>query len=230
VCQNSHMPALPVVPNVARVEYLFAQSADQDVLTRTFWNYTGGSFSSGNAADMATAIVTALGDEPAQYLSQQAAFTGVRVTDLASDTAGDGTATASVAGTRGNAFLPADACAVANYTIDRRYRGGHPKGFWPFGVAGDLSNEQDWTESALTAFLAGVQDFFSATQGVSAGGSTLESRCVVSYYSGNKVVISPTTGRARNVPQLRANGPVTYDVLSTEIATRVGSQRRRLGR
>ena len=222
------MPALPPVPNVARVEALFTYGADLDVATRTFWNYTGGSFSSGNAADMAAAIVAALPGDFDSYFSTDVALTGIRVTDMASDTAGDGTAACDITGVRDPPTLPASIAAVANYTIDRRYRGGHPKGFWPFGNSGDLQTAQSWTESALTSWLTAVQAFFAAVQGVSAGGSTLESHAVVSYYLGNHVVISPTTGRARNVPTLRAGGPVVYDVLSTAIAPRVGSQRRRL--
>ena len=224
------MPELPPVPDVARVEYQFSYGQDLDVITRTFWNYTGGTFSSGNAASMAEDICTTLGSSIATYFIGLVTFTGVRVTDMASDTAGDGTGSAGVVGTRSGGQLPADAAVLANYTIDRRYRGGHPKGFWPMGSDSDLNTPQQWSAGAVADFTEGVQEFFAATQGVSAGGSELSSRAVVSYYQGNTVVISPTTGRARNVPKLRTGGPMVYDVLETVVSSRIASQRRRLGR
>jgi hypothetical protein len=115
------------------------------------------------------------------------------------------------------------------FTIDRRYRGGKPRNFYPYGTASDLQTEQTWTDTALTGFLAQSEDLYSATAGVSAGGTTLTSRVSVSYYSGFTVVTSPTTGRARNVPTKRST-PLTYAVVNTAVSPYIGSQRRRIQR
>jgi hypothetical protein len=211
------------------VQYLWNVGADTDVSSTTYWTYTGGSFSSGNAATMAAAIVAGIGDTQASALSSGNKFVGVRVTDMSSDTGGDATVGADVVGTRSGGILPADACAVVEFTIDRRYRGGKPRNFYPYGTASDLQTEQTWTDTALTGFLAQSEDLYSATAGVSAGGTTLTSRVSVSYYSGFTVVTSPTTGRARNVPTKRST-PLTYAVVNTAVSPYIGSQRRRIQR
>lgn len=221
------MTPLPPVVNVARVHLLWNVGPDLDVTTTQYWDYTGGSFSSGNAASMAAAIIAALPGGFDAYFTDQVKFTGVRVTDLSSDTGGDGTATADVVGTRSGGGLPASTAAVANYTIDRRYRGGKPKGFYPFGSESDLQGPSVWSDAALAAWLAAVEAIFAAINGASGGGSTLSAHVAVSYYSGFTVITSPTTGRARNVPTKRTV-PTTYDVVSTDISTYLGTQRRRI--
>lgn len=223
------MPALKPVPGVARVQALWDVGADDDVTTTTYWSYSGGSFTSGQAADMATEALGRIPDAWNDAYVDTVIFTGIRITDLASDTAGDGTATDTFAGIRSGAQLPADACAVSNYTIDRRYRGGKPRGFWPLGVASDLENDRTWTDDALETFLGFVQSWYAMINGISAGGTTIEDHVSIGRYSGFTVQTSPSTGRAKNVPTPLAT-PVVYNVISTAIAPRVGSQRRRLGR
>jgi len=221
------MTPLPPVVNVARVQLLWRVGPDLDVSTTTYWKYTGGSFTSGSAANMAAAIIAALPSGFNAFFSPAVSFVGIRVTDLSSDTGGDGTATADIVGTRTGGELPSSTCAVANYTINRRYRGGKPKGFFPFGSDGDLQGPSTWSNAAAVVWLAAVQDIFAAIQGVASGGSTLSSHCSVSYYQDFKVVISASTGRARNVPTKLAT-PNVYDVISTNISIKLGTQRRRI--
>jgi hypothetical protein len=150
----------------------------------------------------------------------------VRVTDLASDTGGDGSFAANVAGSRSGGPLPASTAAVMAYTIDRRYRGGKPRGFLPWGTDTDIADPQTWNSSFLTSALAQWQGMFGIINGASSGGTTLTAHVAVSRYMGFTVVTSPTTGRARNVPKPRIP-PVVYNVISTSASAHIGSQRRR---
>lgn len=219
------MTPLPPVSGVAKVQVLWDVGTDSDVSTTTYWRYSGGSFDSAAAAAMAGDILTNWAGHEGLW-TPTVKLVGCRVLDLASDTAGEAVASTDVAGTRTGGPLPAATCAVANYTIDRRYRGGKPKGFLPWGSDSDLETEQTWTSAFITAALAAWQAFFAAVSGVSSGGSTLTTHVSVSYYSGFTVVTSPTTGRARNVPTKRTT-PQVDTVGDTEIGTVLGSQRRR---
>jgi hypothetical protein len=119
------------------------------------------------------------------------------------------------------------ASVVSSYTIQRRYRGGHPRGYWPFGVTTDLQNDVDWTAAFVTACNTGFSTFFTALFAAGWTGAGTLTQVNVSYYDGFTVVVSPTTGRARNVPTLRVS-PVQDTILIVACKVSIGTQRRRI--
>jgi hypothetical protein len=117
-------------------------------------------------------------------------------------------------------------CAVASYEISRRYRGGHPRGYWRFGTVTDLTDSRDWSNTAVTAFGSGLNAYFTAIFGDGWTGAGTLSHVNVSFYSGFTVVTNPRTGRASNVPTVRGT-PITDAVTSIIIRPNIGTQRRR---
>lgn len=219
------MPSLPVVPNVVRVQLHWKDDADLAVYTDLHFRYSGTAPSAADALVLATALYTDAAGM-CVLLDDNSALTGVRVTDLSSSTGGDATYSANTNGTNGHDILPGGVCALVNFHISRRYRGGKPRAYLPLGNASDLVSRQAWTGTFVTDVNTDYGNFQTAAIGTTGGGTTLTQQVSVSYYSGFTVVVSGITHRARNVPTLRAT-PVVDQIISFAASARPGSQRRR---
>lgn len=224
------MPALPDVDKVVKIDCVHSYGSDTDVLSRFFLRYGG----TAPTVDQLNTFCAAIGASWSANLASlaneaQVSLQLVQATDLTSPTASQGENAAAFPGSRAGVDLPADTSAVIGYEIARRYRGGHPRGYWPFGSQPDLQTPQTWTDAFQTAVDEGILGFMNenVTSGWTASG--IIDHVNVSYYSGFTVVTSPTTHRARNVPTPRVT-PLVDVVGGYEARIRVGSQRRRLGK
>jgi|HubBroStandDraft_3_1064219.scaffolds.fasta_scaffold74520_2 hypothetical protein len=220
------VPPYPAAPKTLRVALRHTWGVDADVLTRFFISYAGTAPAVTELATFNGVVAGAWGSHLSTLAPTGVELVEVETIDLSSPTASVDTTTTSQAGSRGTTSLTAGTALVASYTILRRYRGGHPRGYWPFGVEADLQDPQDWTAGFLTACSSGLDAFFSAVLLAPWSGGGPLTQANVSYYAGFTVITSPTTGRARNVPTLR--GAPTIDLVTGIVPRpRVGSQRRR---
>lgn len=220
------MPALPEVANVVRIDLQWEVGEDHNIITRLHSGYTGSEPNTADCSTLAGEINTVVEAELRSLLPIPAIYQSCRVTDLANPSSGDATVTAAVAGTRTGTQLPAGVCTLVNYSISRRYRGGKPRSYFPFGVAADQSDSQTWGVTYQGLVNAGVAGFLLGIDGLAGGSTTLDGAVNVSYYNGFTVVTNPTTHRARNVPTLRTT-PVVDKVNSATCASKLASQRRR---
>jgi hypothetical protein len=218
------MPALPVVPNVLRADLHWSISSDVNARTSLFFEYSGTAPDGSACLSLATTIATAMGGW-GEYWDVDTTLLGCTVTDLSSVTGGVATHDVSVAGTRPNPMSGATAVLV-NYQISRRYRGGKPRSYLPWGDSGDIGNRQTWNATRVGLWGTALAEFFDTVIGSTAGGTTITQHVNVSYYSGFTVVTSPTTGRARNVPTLRSS-PLVNTVSSFAVSAKIANQRRR---
>ena len=223
------MPPLPVVPQTIKCDLVFTIGVDLTALTRFYVTYTGSAPDAAELNTFAGAIGTAWVDELKAYTDDSSSLDAVYTVDLSSATSPQGAAGVGVAGTRGAAFLSADSAVVITYDQTRRYRGGHARGYWRLGVEGDLLNAQEWTTAFIGDVLTQIEAFFAAVLAAGWSGAGSLSQSQVSYFEGFTVVISPTTGRARNVPTKRVSALVN-SITGYVVRPRVGSQRRRLGK
>lgn len=220
------MPALPDVPNVLRLVIHYIVGGDTQAIDRVYVGYTGSAPSDANCATIAGDVSTAFNAHLAALMFTGSELTSVVVTDLTTPSSGQGEDTTVHAGTRSGGVLPANAAVLQNSQINRRYRGGKPRTYWPFGTDTDLSSAQVWSGSAITAFEAGLNAFWTAIAAISVGGCTLGDQVNVSYYKGFTAVVNPITGRTRDVPNVRSSAVVdTIQALS--VNAHVASQRRR---
>ncbi len=221
------MPALPDVAKVLKVAVIWSDGINTDIVTRFYLQYTGAAPS---AAELNTFCIAVKDQVVTNFnFAINAAYTLGRVhaIDLSSPSGAEGNWSGGVPGTGTLTPLGADMAVVISYEISRRYRGGHPRGYWPFGQSGDLEDPQRWSTDLTTAVQTNVLLFFPAlAAAVWSGGGTLQ-QVNVSYFLGFTVVTNPTTHRARNVPTVRAT-PVVDAVTSYVTRTHVGTQRRRL--
>lgn len=138
------------------------------------------------------------------------------MTDLASDTGAEASNTDDTAGVREDNVSNGASCVMGSLEINRRYRGGHPRKYLPFGTSGTLGSDSSryWD----TGFIADVQTkmatFIGAVNDKTEGSTTFQSLVNVSY----------VTGGERRVT------PVVDNITGITIKDRVCTQRRRLGK
>jgi hypothetical protein len=117
-------------------------------------------------------------------------------------------------------------CVLVNFLITRRYRGGKPRWYLPWGGGGDLTSRQEWTAGFITNVTSAISAIRTGFIGASSGSTSVSNQVNVSYYSGFTAVENPITHRWRNVPTLRAT-PAVGVIESYSVAGLVSSQRRR---
>jgi hypothetical protein len=220
------MPALKPPGQVIRVEFKTNDDASILAGSRFFLSYTGAEPGSGDLNTLSTDVSAAWGSHIAPLVITTEHLVDIISTDLSSDTGAIGQWTGSIAGTTGGASLPANACAVVNHGIARRYRGGRPRTYLRCGTAGTLNGTNEWTTTFQGQVLAGWEAFIAEVLALTGFGFTIQAIVNVSWYSGNTVFTTPT-GRARNIPVARTT-PIVDDITGSSVALKVGSQRRRL--
>ena len=227
------MPALPDAPQILRIEFEFQPTPAKVAKVRQHWQYTGG--------PPTNADCTAIGNEAmSEFVTaggpalMRAAWTLEQVvtTDLTGPTMGVGTSThAAIPGTRDSGSghtLPDDVATLINYSVGRRYRGGHPREYWPFGEAEDLLDQRTWSGAFVAAVDTFINTYLTAFAAFTTGSTSLIAQVLLSYYEGFKVV-DGSTGRARNVPLVRA-APLINALSGHGANSGIASQRRRRGR
>lgn len=219
------MAPLPTVPNALRADFRWSTSGDTDLLTHVFFKYSGGAPNATDCANFASDLVTAMEAEFGQW-SAAVTLTECVVTDLSSHTGGQGSSSAAATGGITESPLSAGTCLLINFNIARRYRGGKPRVYLPWGASSTLTDRRDWSGTFLSDCDTSWTDFIAGATGLTSGSTTISGQINISYFSGFHVVTSPTTGRARNVPDRRTT-PVVDDILGHSASARPGSQRRR---
>jgi len=207
------MPARPPVPFTVKV-VIDWQVGDKVAANVLHYGYLpAGPVPTGFLASIGTAMDVALSTYEDLW-TPDTSVESITLTDLTSDTSpslvGGGTHT----GTRTGGTLPANAAALGNYSITRRYRGGHPRQYWPWGSATDIATPQTWSSDFITAADAAFTNIVNSPIGVAYDGFTVAQQVSVSYV---------TAGAPRTVPYLDGLTPLS-------IALEIASQRRRDGR
>jgi len=195
-------------------------------ISRFFERYSGTAPSNADLATFCAAVGTAWGANLKSLMDTGGALLEVDAIDLSSSTGAGGSSVSTISGTRGASFIGGSSCLVTSYRIARRFRGGHSRGYWPFGIQTDLNDRNTWKSTFTSAALTGFNAFFTAVAAAGWGAAGTVDHVTVSYYSGFSVVTNPITHRARNVPTLRGT-PVVDAVQSVFCNAQLGSQRRR---
>lgn len=221
------MPPLANVPKVIKVALVASDEINTDIVTRFYIRYTGSAPSAADLDTFADAIRANWGAALAGSVNEALSLIRVECTDLSTLTSATGLWTGVDAGTATGVPVPVDSAVVVSYTISRRYRGGHPRGYWSAGEGIDLANPQRWTPDFIAAFQTQITDFFAGVVASGWSGAGTLDHVNVSYFAGFTVVTSPTTGRARNVPTPRGT-PIVDPVVALVTRLRIGTQRRRL--
>lgn len=221
------MAPLPVVPGVLKIELLWDVGADLTAATILHWAYTGTPPTDATAAAIATDVFGFAATDLLPLLSAENELRNCQVTDLSTVSGGQGdVSTGGGTGTRSGAPLGASSAALFSYKILRRYRGGKPRSYFPFGVGNDLTTGLKWTGTFISAAEAAIASLYASISTIVESSCTLTHQVSVSYYSGFTVAINPVTGRARNISTKRVT-PLVDQVVQVTCQPSLGSQRRR---
>lgn len=220
------MPALPPVASVLKLSLLWTLGSDTDASTRLYWLYSGTPPTNATCVSLSSNINGIVSTNLAALFPSATVYRGCEVTDLTSSTAGTGITSVTTPGTRSGGILPAGVNMLVNYSLGRRYRGGKPRSYYPFGVSTDVTTEQTWTSAFITATTTALTNFNTAMNVLTVTGCSLTRQVNISYYQGFTAVENTVTGRWRNVPKQRTT-PLTDSITSFTANQKFGSQRRR---
>lgn len=209
------MPALPDVPNVMKL-IISGTYHDTAWVNLFYVQYTGTPPSATDIGNYLGHIKTTVDAEYGAQMSVDNEVTSLEGIDLNSSTGARAVVTDSAFGARTGDFVPASVALVSSMEINRRYRGGHPRKYLPWGTAGTYAtgSTKDWDPSFLAACSTSVSNLLASFIGDTYGSTTWSQNVNVSYVSG---------GARRVAAQV--------DVISSHIErARICSQRRRLGK
>lgn len=222
------MPPLVNYPNVLKVDQLWTIGTDITAMTRSHFLYTGGPPTVPDCDAIAALFLAAVPAQMQPYYSPQVICTGFEVTDLTSATSASGAASGSIVGSRLGGALPAEVAFLLNFKIARRYRGGKPRMYLPYGTDTDVATSQTWLPTSVTNFTASwATGMVPSVVGHTVGGTTIGAQVSISYYSGFLTTGPDSLGRFHYPPKPRSVA-IAPDVVSAYIGSaKFGSQRRR---
>jgi hypothetical protein len=221
------MPALVDQPQVLAVRQQWNQTESTTVTTKQYFKYTGSAPSNATCVALATAIHGYAAADLLSFLSDNSGINETSVTDLTSPTSGFGVALLAAAGTRTGGNLPAGTSALLSCKIERRYRGGKPRIYLPFGTAPDVNDDQTWTSAFVTGLTTAYASYIASVISTTSGGTSITEFVNVSYYDGFTSVENPVTHRWRNVALPRSVAIPPDPIISFAINPNFASQRRR---
>lgn len=193
--------------------------------SRFYLAYAGSAPTGANCTTLATDIANAFDTHCIPLLSSNALLTEVDVLDIATTMGQSGQWTGSTSGTRSGTSLPAQVAMNIEYGVGERYRGGKPRGYWPFGVDSDMQSVATWTAAFVGAVNTDFAAFMAAVEALSVGAVGALTHSTLSYYSGF-VNHTNTSGRSRAVPTYRDLAQVRT-VTGYSAKVELSSQRKR---
>jgi hypothetical protein len=220
------VPALPAVAHVIRIDYDFAYASNPHARCREFWFYTGTGATSTELATLAGSIGTQWGAIMKDHFNAEVTLETITITDLSSSTSPVGVGAIGIAGTRAGGAQPADVAVLESLHVARRYRGGHPRIYWPAFDNSDVLDALHWLAASVTEFTADLAEWRAAWDALIPADLGTIVPVAISYYQGF-TVHTGTTGRARNVSTVRAT-PILDNVNSRTVQQGIATQRRRL--
>lgn len=206
------MPALPAVPQVVLVT-LKGNQGGVNFNNVLHLQYTGGAPTVADLTTVGTAVGNAWNTNFTPLMNTSWSLNSIVLADLTNQAAAQSTVTVAYAGTRAGTAMPNATAAVVSWQINVRYRGGHPRSYFPFGVIADVTSSRLWAGAFVTALNNAATSFRTSLNAITASGTSYK-MVIVSYYHDRTL---------RPVPQV-------YTVQGNLVHGRVDTQRRRLGK
>lgn len=182
-------------------------------------------WSAANMQSLCNAARTSYGAHLAKHGGNLTNLDTVTGVDIGASIPASAQATGSIPGTgAGGNLANSSMSAVMRNHINARYKGGHPRSYWPLGTTTDTANEYSWTNTFLTVFASDmvlfVSDIVAALPG---SGSTAANHCVPLYTY--EYVDDASHHKYRKI---RSGLKAVYTVANYSTMQKFGTQRRRL--
>jgi len=207
------MPALPNIPNVIKAQVHYQVGSDTTAMTVHHFRYSGTPPDSSSCLLLAQEILSKA-VPLAAHMDTSSGLTAVTVTDLSTNLGGQNTFTGTTMGTASGGTLSAGTAFLCNLQIARRYRGGKPRNYFPFGTTLNLSGRTQWIGAFHDSVQTDLVAFFNSCVGLSGGGTSLIAHCSVGYHD-------------KNAPGGILSSPHVDTITGYKCSMHVASQRRR---
>jgi hypothetical protein len=224
---------LPTPTGVVKVDLLYGAGAPINRGAGFQMSYSGSDTpATVDLATLAGFIATEWTTHLASLMEVSYLLNEVSVADLAHPDTVAGVVSPATPGSRAGSYpggtLPASTAATYIFHVNRKYRGGKPKSFQPFGVDTDLGSNATWAPTFITAATAQWAEFIDAIIGTDFGSNVLTDQVAVSYIEPPYTnVPTGSSGRVRRQGTARTP-PLVQTVTSVTLQSKLGSQRRRL--
>lgn len=214
------------VPNVLRV---FLEGFTDSINVQRWGNvlhfrYTGAAPSNADCATLAGFFSDAWALHMAPEAPSPTELDSVTVTDLTSDSAGEGVWNGVTTGSRGDDSIPANAAFLITYPAGTRYKGGHPRTYLYVLGNADLDGAGMWSGAATTEVETHWRAFLTECAAFTSGATTLADFGFVRY----RGKFLPNGGP----PHYYLDTPIYTDIPAANAVgvQKMASQRRRIGR
>jgi len=182
-------------------------------------------WSSANLTSLVNAASSAFATRFASHMPVSVSLRDVRAVDIGAAVPAVGENTTVHPGTgTGTAFSASSGCCVISNHIGARYKGGHPRSYWPFGTQQDVANEFQFTTTFIgviaQAMANYIEDIVIALPGSGAGAAN---HCVPLY---TYEVVNDSLNH--KYKRIRNGLKAVYTVQSYSANLTYGTQRRRL--
>lgn len=219
---------LPTPTGVVHIRLIYDNGTTGEFGHAVDWAYTGGPPTTGDLNSMATDVHTEWVAHLQGMLSDAMALKRVTLSDLHVPTTPDGEDTTRVIGSRTGGLLTINASSCITFQINRKYRGGKPKSFTPFGLDGDCLDQSAWSSAWIATLSSAWSDFASSLTAISSGSTTLSDQVSVSYIEGPYTAVPNSGGTRYRITGTPKNPPKVDLVLGFTVQQKIGSQRRRV--
>ena len=173
-----------VVADVMKVEILWTQNGVPAANILHF-GYTGGTPNSDDLATLAAGAINPLWSGIKADYATSTILAGLKATDLSSLSGAVALIPFNSAGAGSANGAPAQCCVLVDWGIARRYRGGHPRTYFPALDVGNVMTPSTWQIDVLTDFNNAANAMFATAGVVTSGSITLGLPVNVSYVSGD---------------------------------------------
>ena len=179
-----------------------------------YLQYTGTAPQVADLASVMAAVQAAWTTNIAPLAATTTALTTLTAADLTNTTASyNSISITPVPGTRTGTANPSNSALVSSWQINHRYRGGHPRTYWPIGVTTDVSSGSQWSATFRPLALSSIQAFRTALNAITTGATSYKMVSVSRRQGG---VLIPT--------------PTPFSINGVVVHGRVDTQRLRLGK
>src|SRR5215831_3426461 len=140
------MAALPNVPNCIKLD-ITGTKATSPWAAIQYLRYAGPAPSTSDLNTVAQLVGNSWNTHFAAFMDTATNVGLITAVDLSSATGAGGSSNVVHVGSRPGTSLAGQVACVVSWHINLRYRGGHPRTYFVFGVAADIVNGHTWVDA-----------------------------------------------------------------------------------
>jgi hypothetical protein len=213
---------------VIKVQLVWQIGTDGNCMNVLHYQYGGSAPAASDLTAIGNHMVASWGTAQGAVFSTRDSLANVILTDLAGTTGQQAEVVAGKAGTDISGAISQQSATVMAFEVNARYRGGHPRAYFPPMTTRVMQDGLHWTAAGASAFNSAIETFLSSIVGFASGATNVLQQVAISYYQGHTWSPPDHLGNYHKIPT-RRSPPLVLPVTSWVTRTVIGNQRRRKG-